>query len=329
MTDHAYYQEWRKNPSFISNISVFQPLETLHRLHYFNIPVLLGSNTHEGNLFVYGAFSAKMTKMVFQAVLYGFFREMTPKVLQAYSGLISQISKLTQSQSDYRTVLSQIISDYLFRCPTQQFADELHGMGFPVYLYEFGLPTKLPNFLFCDGLSCHTSEIPYVFANKDIILNHFSWQSPVDTKSTTEDAINEQQVFQHRFSSWFENIFNSFFDENLRDRLPDKMQIMERTVDEHVADLMSSFWIMFADKGSPSTQHYWWPNLKPNQMVLSTDSISTFRVQLTIQGTNSAKIQLSTKKQLLHQMTFGLKTKVVVIENDCICDFWHSLNYRF
>ena len=62
-----------------------------------------------------------------------------------------------------RLVLSRIIGDYLFKCPNSRFASLLAAAGAPVFHYEFALPTRAPGFPCCDGLSCHTCELPYVF----------------------------------------------------------------------------------------------------------------------------------------------------------------------
>lgn len=100
---------------------------------------------------------------------------------------------------DYRLVLSNIIGDYLFRCPNLYAANLLHSSGAPIFLYEFSLPTKTPGFDCCDGLACHTAEvvtinsvhsiyvdldihilfsptqIPYVFDQQNIITAEYSF----------------------------------------------------------------------------------------------------------------------------------------------------------
>jgi Carboxylesterase family len=70
---------------------------------------------------------------------------------------------------DYRPVVSRIIDDYLFRCPTWHLADKLsrnrleRGQTNNVYVYQFSHSTHIPGFAECWGKSCHTSEIPFVF----------------------------------------------------------------------------------------------------------------------------------------------------------------------
>ena len=84
-------------------------------------------------------------------------------------------------QPDYRIVLAEILGDYLFRCPNQFVANQLASIGTPVFLYEFSLATRTPSFPCCDGLACHTCELPYVFEQLDIIKSDYSWASVLNT----------------------------------------------------------------------------------------------------------------------------------------------------
>lgn len=122
---------------------------------------LLGTNTHEGTVFVFTAYPTRMTKIVYQALVFSFFRASAPKILRIYAPLTKILSQ--SAYPDYRLVLSRIIGDYLFRCPNHYFAAQLAATGAAVYHYEFALATRTPGFPCCDGLACHTSELPYVF----------------------------------------------------------------------------------------------------------------------------------------------------------------------
>lgn len=73
---------------------------------------------------------------------------------------------------DYRPVMSQIIDDYLFRCPSLHFADLVHSNN--VYVYRFSQPTHIPGYKECWGKSCHTAELPYVFEAMDVIRSNYS-----------------------------------------------------------------------------------------------------------------------------------------------------------
>ena len=66
---------------------------------------------------------------------------------------------------DYRPVMSTIIDDYLFRCPTWQMASQLskarHRRGKykeNIYMYRFSQPTHIPGYKECWGkVSCDVS----------------------------------------------------------------------------------------------------------------------------------------------------------------------------
>ena len=85
---------------------------------------------------------------------------------------------------DYRPVMSAIVNDYLFRCPSWHFAQLLsreRSRGNDennVYVYRFTLPTHIPGYKECWGKSCHTAELPYVFQSMDVIRTNYSTLGP-------------------------------------------------------------------------------------------------------------------------------------------------------
>ena len=94
-------------------------------------------------------------------------------------------------QPDYRIVLAEILGDYLFRCPNQFVANQLASIGTPVFLYEFSLATRTPSFPCCDGLACHTCELPYVFEQLGIIKSDYSWASVFNSLSGTQSPSSQ------------------------------------------------------------------------------------------------------------------------------------------
>ncbi|CAN0160082.1 unnamed protein product, partial [Ectocarpus fasciculatus] len=138
------------------------------------VPVMLGVNSHEGLMFVHGAFPVTMPKLVYYSFVTALFRTSVIGVLRAYGHLADQC----EESGDYRRVMSQIMHDYLFRCPNlraAQLLQEQNGRDAPVFVYEFSHPTEVPGFPECSGSSCHTAELPYVFNNVDIIKKSYSY----------------------------------------------------------------------------------------------------------------------------------------------------------
>ena len=81
---------------------------------------------------------------------------------------------------DYRPVMSRIINDYLFRCPSWHYAHLISKnrvykrKNNNVYVYRFSQPTHVPGYKECWGKACHTAELPYVFATMDVIRSNYS-----------------------------------------------------------------------------------------------------------------------------------------------------------
>ena len=54
----------------------------------FDIPIIMGTTTDEGTVFVFTAYPTRMTKFVYRAVVIGFFRAAAPRVLKQYVKMI-------------------------------------------------------------------------------------------------------------------------------------------------------------------------------------------------------------------------------------------------
>ncbi|KAG5186546.1 Alpha/Beta hydrolase protein [Tribonema minus] len=158
------------------------------------VPVLMGANSHEGQMFVYAAFPVNMPKYVYWGFVLALFKDSAPKVLQQYGEMARQY----RGSGDYRPVMSQIIHDYLFRCPLRRTAHLLQDRRDrsenpagtpPVFVYEFSHPTTVPGFAACNGLACHTAELPYVFEQLEEIRSSYSYASFL-ARNGTEEAKN-------------------------------------------------------------------------------------------------------------------------------------------
>lgn len=94
------------------------------------------------------------------------------------SKLIAQQPRYDTNVADGRTPLSNVLTDYWFRCASMQFADAAVAAGKPAFAYrfdhvfsgsavfpKFGLPA------ICETAVCHASELPFVFHNDVPSLN--------------------------------------------------------------------------------------------------------------------------------------------------------------
>lgn len=253
------------------------------------IPMVIGTTKDEGSVFVFTAYPTEMPKFIYQAVVFGFFRFAAPKVLKQYA-VLSREQQLSP-QPDYRLVLSVIIGDYLFKCPTQLFATLANSANTSVYLYEFALPTRTPGYPYCDGLACHTSELPYVFNHLDIIDAGYSYHEEdyydksqdeyvfmeesldgggdassvktiLDEASTSKETKKKDNTATTKkaTSSFFQMASNFFGQGKNEDPEKDEENVTSRRdfppprnmIDANVSDMMANYWINFAASHNPN-----------------------------------------------------------------------------
>lgn len=178
---------------------------------------------------------------------------------------------------DYRPVMSRIIDDYLFRCPSWHLAHKLsrnrldRGKTNNVFVYRFSHNTHIPGFPECWGKSCHTAELPFVFQAMDVIRSNYSTlgifaQQEAPTAPNypfteilasyheamkftgapdTAESVNEGEYrppddTAHKtkgFNRLLGQIFGDYFRED---------------ADEEIATDMAERWVMFAKTGDPN-----------------------------------------------------------------------------
>ncbi len=249
ITDSSYQREARLRPGPLSNVTVRQPLQALRDLRRLDVPVIIGSNSHEGIVFVFTAFPTRMPKPLYQALVVSFFRTHALQILKLYSPLTDYISE--SPYPDYRVVLSTIIGDYLFRCPNQLFARQLSNTGAPVFLYEFSLPTRTPGYPCCDGLACHTAELPYVFNQLKVIDEDYAWYDPSPIPIGPEE-----QESSDKKNSFFQDIFGAtrnVLGMGGASTFQHQDTVAQRlAIDKKVSDLMADYWTTFVTNGDPN-----------------------------------------------------------------------------
>jgi carboxylesterase type B len=75
-----------------SAVNVSQPMKGLHLLPD-KIPIIIGSNKHEGEMFVHSAFPAPMPKAVYWMFVGALFRDSASRVLKHYRGYVDEIEQ--------------------------------------------------------------------------------------------------------------------------------------------------------------------------------------------------------------------------------------------
>ena len=173
-----------------------EPQGALARGDYWarSVPILLGTNTNEGETFIYDGVDFPLPGFLIPAAYYGIlgFNETAAKLVDAQPRCASrartasarrarsnpdslhpprpQPTDNSSAFADGRTPLSQMVTDYWFRCASERFLAGAVKNGAAAYAYRFNhlysnasiFPTfGLPQI--CSSVVCHASELPFVF----------------------------------------------------------------------------------------------------------------------------------------------------------------------
>jgi len=128
------------------------------------VPVLWGTNTDEGNLFMWPPYSHGMSKAQFHEVLQRVFDgHMTGATLNAteIGEVISRYMVSGDNNTDLRNVASSILTDESFLCGTRNAAN-YYSLKAPVFMYRFNHRSICDIADTVPGVA-HTAELVYVW----------------------------------------------------------------------------------------------------------------------------------------------------------------------
>ncbi len=127
-----------------------------------NVPILMGTTSEEGNMFVYLGFSSKLSKLEYNAIVGAFF-------FKHYWSIINMYPSTLSTSGDNREAFSILGTDYIFICPSRHAAQLLGKYQPNTYLYVFDhiLSFKAwgDRYPFCEGHVCHGAELAILFGN--------------------------------------------------------------------------------------------------------------------------------------------------------------------
>ena len=138
-----------------------QPMDAAKNGAFRKMPVMLGTVSEEGVLFVYGAWKLRLTKPEYESAL---------TLLHPTNHRQLEAEYPTINTTDLRPELAQVLTDYLFTCATRNVTTNFlrHGNN-QTYLYIFDHATTARggwgNDTYCEGHVCHAEELGYVFQN--------------------------------------------------------------------------------------------------------------------------------------------------------------------
>ncbi|XP_049617622.1 cAMP-regulated D2 protein [Syngnathus scovelli] len=126
--------------------------------------VLLGTTSEEGVIFVYGVFNKPVSAV--ESIMYvtAIFKQHSLRILHKYLPLYRD--------SDRRDMLAQIVTDFVFLCPSRRSARAGTEAGSRAWMYVFDHVTSDPRvwsgLTFCYRHVCHGGELPYVFGSAPV-----------------------------------------------------------------------------------------------------------------------------------------------------------------
>ncbi|PIK51433.1 hypothetical protein BSL78_11672 [Apostichopus japonicus] len=153
-------------------------------------PIILGTCSEEGRIFVYEILPEPVS-----TASYNMFQNiLVPGLSQEI-----QFFPPDPNVTDQRDVLSSMVTDYLFGCPTQYMAKLLIARGETrIYHYLFNHAFSFQHvwqqYKWCYGHVCHGCDVPFIF--QSAILNN-------------EEYSAEEKRFVSKYSSYLANFIHS------------------------------------------------------------------------------------------------------------------------
>ena len=155
-------------PIIDGDIVITEPMGAVESGSYWgkNIPILLGTNSNEGETFIYDGVDFPLPGFLVPYAYLGIlnFNETAAQLVD------KEPRYNTSKYADGRTPLSQMVTDFWFRCASERFVATATANGATTYVYRFdhlySNASIFPGFglpKICAQVVCHASEIPFVF----------------------------------------------------------------------------------------------------------------------------------------------------------------------
>lgn len=127
-------------------------------------PVLLGTTSEEGVIFAYGVFNKPVSALESTVCITAIFKHHALRILHKYLPLYKQ--------TDRRDMLAQIVTDYVFLCPSRRSARSGTASGSNVWMYVFDHVSSdhrvWSGLTFCYDHACHGAELPFLFDSSSV-----------------------------------------------------------------------------------------------------------------------------------------------------------------
>ncbi|XP_060886162.1 cAMP-regulated D2 protein [Labrus mixtus] len=126
--------------------------------------VLLGTTSEEGVIFVYGVFNKPVSAIESTVYITAIFKQHALRILHKYLPLYRD--------TDRRNMLAQIVTDYVFLCPSRRSARAATAAGSEAWMYTFDHVASdhrvWSGLTFCYQHVCHGAELPFLFHSASV-----------------------------------------------------------------------------------------------------------------------------------------------------------------
>ncbi|XP_059182047.1 crystal protein [Centropristis striata] len=126
--------------------------------------VLLGTTSEEGVIFAYGVFNKPVSAVESTVYITAIFKQHALRILHKYLPLYRD--------ADRRDMLAQIVTDYVFLCPSRRSARAGTAAGSEVWMYVFDHVASdhriWSGLKFCYKHVCHGAELPFLFDSASV-----------------------------------------------------------------------------------------------------------------------------------------------------------------
>ncbi|XP_030576080.1 crystal protein isoform X1 [Archocentrus centrarchus] len=122
------------------------------------------TTSEEGVLFVYGVFNKPVSAVECTVYITAIFKQHTLRILHKYMPLYRD--------ADHRNMLAQIVTDFVFLCPSRRSARAGTAEDSKVWMYVFDHVISdhriWSGLTFCYQHSCHGAELPFLFHSASV-----------------------------------------------------------------------------------------------------------------------------------------------------------------
>ncbi|XP_078576608.1 crystal protein-like [Branchiostoma floridae x Branchiostoma japonicum] len=151
------FLQW--GPTVDGDVLPRQTVDSFAKGQFQGKPFIIGTVAEEAILFIYLAISKPMSKVELDEATLAFLHGKGPAAVREYN---------PPQTSDYRPFLSQVVTDWVFECPTRNvIRNSVQSGENDVWLYVFDRAFSFKAFWlkepFCNGHVCHGEDIPFVF----------------------------------------------------------------------------------------------------------------------------------------------------------------------